>query len=57
MQDEKDVGGAGQTPRERYEKPAVVWEEALDVHVALAAACAKVDPGGGPPCESGSPAS
>jgi hypothetical protein len=40
-----------------YEKPAIAWEESLDVRATLAAACAKVDPGIDPLCGAGSPRS
>jgi len=31
-----------QTPKRAYEKPAIAWEETLEVRKTLAVACAKV---------------
>ena len=36
----------------RYEKPAVTWEEPLEVRPALTANCLKIS-GSGDPCDAG----
>ncbi|HEX9187076.1 MAG TPA: hypothetical protein VGB87_08400 [Vicinamibacteria bacterium] len=39
-----------------YEKPAVVWEQALEANPSLMSGCAK-QPGAGGPCDAVGPAS
>lgn len=58
MSDDGDRTGAPSATRpERrlpYEKPAVAWEQPLEVQPSLMAACAKT-PGGGGACDSTGP--
>ena len=56
MNNENIASSDEQSPTE-YEKPAVLWEEWLDVKASLVMACAKVNPIAGPPCDAGQAAS
>lgn len=58
MVDRDEEAGGGKAParpvvRLPYEKPAVSWEERLEVRPGLLAACSKI-PNSGEPCESNS---
>lgn len=44
--------GSPASDRLPYEKPAVSWEERMDVRPGLMAACQKVGGSGDPSCES-----
>jgi hypothetical protein len=51
-QDGRPIGDPSDRPgRQRYEKPAVSWEESLEVRPALTTSCSKIS-GSGEPCNS-----
>jgi len=42
LNDPKDLLPQSDLPRRAYEKPAIAWEETLEIRKTLAVACAKV---------------